>query len=367
MVSSRGFLIRFLLGLLGSLAAVALVVGFVFSSRPAEGHVLAAGVRGGSWATPAELAWLGKLGAWDTRLLRGLQSAARVETTPQLAQKLLNRDGHTMVIHQRALRPASSCAADLERNVGHAPSARLQRAFDTFGQACMHLERFHTAITLAINGQQSSQMAHAQQDAKRAAAILLEADQMLPPGEVRSLPVIAGATTESRVEPRFGRIASALAGKQVEVRCWSGGDWQHLMREEGAYTQGRLRADTLGFAGIGADRINLAPSVCDGLVQLAYEHARPTDAAGRLALAAAVVTLTHEPRHSSGIADEAVVECQAIQLANRTAVKLGATPAYAASLVREYWSHYSEELPAYRSTECRPGGKLDLGNASSVW
>jgi hypothetical protein len=299
--------------------------------------------------------------------LRGLQSAARVETTPQLAQKLLNRDGQTMVLHQRALRPASSCAVDLERNVGPAPSARLQRALDTFGEACAHLERFHTAITLAINGQQSSQMAQAQQDAKRAAAILLRADQMLPPGEVHSLPVIAGATTESRVEPRFGRIASALAGKQVEVRCWSSGDWQHLMREEGAYTQGRLRADTLGFAGIGADRINLAPSVCDGLVQLAYKHSRPTDAVGRLALAAAVVTLTHEPRHSSGIADEAVVECQAIQLANGTAVKLGATPAYAASLVREYWSHYGEELAAYRSTECHRGGKLDLGNASSVW
>ena len=366
-MSSEGFLLRFLLGLVVSVAVVALAVGWAASNRTIESHVLGAGIRGGSWATPAELAWLGKLGAWDTRLLRGLQSAARVETTPQLAQKLLNRDGHTMVLHQRALRPASSCAADLERNVGPAPSARLQRALDTFGQACKHLERFHTAITLAINGQESSQMARAQQDAKRAAAILLRADQMLPPGEVRSLPVIAGATTESRVEPRFGRIASALAGKQVEVRCWSAGDWQQLMREEGAYTQGRLRPDTLGFAGIGADRINLAPSVCDGLVQLAYRNARPADAAGRLALAAAVVTLTHEPRHSSGIADEAVVECQAIQFANGTAVKLGATPAYAASLVREYWRHYGEELPAYHSTECHQGGELDLGNASSVW
>jgi hypothetical protein len=358
---------RFLLGLVVSVAVVALAVGWAASSRPTESHVLSAGIRGGSWATPTELAWLAKLGAWDTRLLRGLQSAARVETTPQLAQKLLNRDGQTMVLHQRALGPASSCAADLERNVGYAPSARLQRALDTFGQACRHLERFHTAITLAISGRQSSQMAQAQQEARRAAAILLRADQMLPPGEVRSLPVIAGATTESRIEPRLGRIASTLAGKPVEVRCWSSGDWQRLMREEETYTQGRLRGDTLGFAGIGAGRINLAPSVCDGLVQLAYEHARPIDAAGRLALASAVVTLSHEPRHSSGIADEAVVECQAIQLANGTAVKLGATSAYAASLVREYWRHYSEELPAYRSTECRPGGKLDLGNASSVW
>lgn len=358
---------RFLLGLVVSVAAVALAVGWGASSRAAESHVLGAGIRSGSWATPAELAWLEKLGAWNTRLLRGLRSAALVETTPQLAQKLLNRDGQTMVLHQRALRPAGSCAADLQRNVGPAPSERLQRALDTFGQACTYLERFHSAITLAIDGQHGSQMLQAQQEATRAAAILLRADQLLPPGEVRPLPVIAGVAVESRVEPLFGRIASALAGKQVEVRCWSSSDWQRLMREEGTYTQGRLRPDTLGFAGIGADRINLAPSVCNGLVQIAYKQPRPTDAAGRLALAAAVVTLTHEPRHSSGIADEAVAECQAIQLANGTAVKLGATPAYAASLVQEYWRHYGEELSAYRSTECRPGGKLDLGNASSIW
>jgi hypothetical protein len=366
-VSSQGFLLRFLFGLLGSLAAASLVVGCAVSSRDVDGHVLGAGAEIGSWATPAELAWLEKLGAWDTRLLRGLHSAARVETTPRLAQKLIRRDGETVVLHSRALEPAGSCAVDLTTKVGSPPTARLQRAYDTFRLACKHLQRFHGAITLAINQSQDSEIDRAQAEAKRAVGLLLTADQMLPPGEVRSLPVIAGEAEQSRLEPRFGRLVSALAGKQLEVRCWSGADWHHLMREERSYTHGKLGAGTLGFAGIGGTRVNLGPTVCDGLVDLAYKRARPTDEAGQLILAAAVVTLSHEPQHSIGISEEAVAECNAIQFANGTAIKLGASPAYAAALVRTYWRHYEGELPAYRSTECRRGGRLDLGHADSIW
>jgi hypothetical protein len=366
-VSSEGFLWRFLLGLTGSLAAVSLAVGCAVSSRPVEGHVLGAGAESGSRATTAEIRWLQKLGTWDTRLLRGLQSAARVETTPRLAQKLMKRDGKTVVLHSRALEPAGSCDADLTTKVGTPPTTRLRRAFDTFSVACRHLQRFHGAITAAIEQGQNSEMGKAQAEAKRAAGLLLTADQMLPPGEVRSLPVVAGEAEQSRLEPRFGRIATALAGKELEVRCWSGADWHHLMREERAYTHGKLGSSTLGFAGIGGTRVNLGPAVCDGLVDLAYRRARPADEAGQLMLAAAVVTLSHEPQHSTGIADESVAECNAIQLANETTVKLGASPAYAAALVRTYWRHYGEELPAYRSSECRKGGKLDLGHADSIW
>ena len=366
-MSSGGFLLRFLLGLAGSLAVVSLAVVFTGSRQRAEGQVLGAGVTTGSWSTPAELAWLEKLGSWDTRLLRGLQSAARVETTPRLAQKLMKRDGRTIVLHSRALEPAGSCAADLTTTVGAPPTARLHLAFETFRLACEHLQRFHGAISLAINHGQHSEIGKAQAEGRHAASLLATADQMLPPGEIKSLPVIAGDVGQSRVEPRFGGVASALAGKRLEVRCWSGADWHHLIREESSYTHGKLGANTLGFAGIGGTRVNLGPAVCDGLVDLAYRRARPTDEAGQLMLAAAVVTLSHEPQHSIGIAVESVAECNAIQLANGTAIKLGASPAYAAALVRMYWHHYRDELPAYRSTECRRGGELDLGRADSIW
>ena len=358
---------RFFLGLTGSLAAVLIAVGCAVHQRSTEGHVLGAGVQSGSWASPAELAWLGKLGAWDTRLLRGLQTAARVETTPGLAKKLMERDGETMGVHSRALAPANSCNSDLTTKVGSAPTVRLHRAYDTFRLACTHLQRFHTAMTLAVYQRQNSKIDEAQREANRAAAVLLHADQMLPPGEVRALPVIAGKAAQSRIEPRFGWVASQLAGKQVEVRCWSTSDWTRLMREEQSYTHGKLNSETLGFAGIGGSRVNLGPTVCSGLVGLAYEQARPTDDAGQLLLAAAIVTLSHEPQHSKGIAEESIAECNAIQLANRTAIRLGASAAYAASLVRAYWRHYDEELPTYRTADCRQGGTLDLGHPDSIW
>jgi hypothetical protein len=36
---------------------------------------------------------------------------------------------------------------------------------------------------------------------------------MLPPGELSNLPVVAGDVGHSRIEPRFGRVATALAGE----------------------------------------------------------------------------------------------------------------------------------------------------------
>jgi hypothetical protein len=322
-VSSEGFLARFFLGLAGSLAVVALAVGYATSQPP--GAVLGAGQERGSWATAAELSWLKQLGSWNTRLVRGLQGSAVTESS--------------------APAPLRACEADLVGKVGPPPTARLLRAFETFRRACRSLRRGDAA-----GGQ-----------------FLLQADQMLPPGEVRNLSVISGNTSLSRVEPRFGRIASTLAGKAIEARCWSTPDWDRLMREERIYTGGHLGSDMLGFAGISGDRVNLAPDVCSALVDLAYKGARPTDEASLLLLAAAVVTLSHEPQHSRGVAREAVAECNAIQVAQRTAMKLGASRTYAESLVRMYWRHYGEELAAYRSSECRSGGALDLGYADSIW
>jgi hypothetical protein len=371
-VSATGVLVRFLAGLASGVLCVVLFVGCGEAAHKptakAKGSaVLGAGQERGSWASDAELAWLKRLGSWDSRLLAGLRKAGRIESSPDLVRKLLQHDGQTTTAHSQALGVADTCSTDLTNAVGPPPSERLRPALATFERACRHLQRFHTAILLAVYRGDATLLRDAQTEAQRGGELLLHADSGLPPGEVRSLPVVGGDAARSRIEPRFGEVASRLARKEVEVRCWSRPDWVRLLREEKAYTKHRIDEDTLGFAGIDGSRVNLAPDVCEGLVDLAYHHARPTGDVARFPLAAAVVTLSHEPQHSKGVAVEAQAECYAIQVAASAARRLGVDGAYADGLTRLYWAHYGEELPAYRSPECREGGAYDLKRTTSAW
>jgi hypothetical protein len=336
-------------------------------AEPDAGRVLGAGQPAGAWASEAELAWLRRLGAWNSRLLAGLRRAAAIESSPALVRKLVQHDSATILAHNDALGVADTCSADLRTSVGPTPTRRLQPALRRFERACMHLQRFHNAMTLAVYRGEDYLLRQARDEAWRGSELLLRADSGLPPGEVRPLPVIAGNSSRSRIEPRFGRVASALARKPVEIRCWSQADWIRLLREEKAYTKHRIDEDTLGFAGIDGRRANLAPDVCDALVDLLYHEARPASDLARFPLAAAVVTLAHEPQHSRGVAVEAQAECYAIQLAATTARRLGVDATYASGLAALYWEHYAEELPIYRSRECRDGGAYDLRPASAVW
>jgi hypothetical protein len=180
---------------------------------------------------------------------------------------------------------------------------------------------------------------------------------------------VLGAVAEGGrpIEALANHVASVLADKRVRVRCWSTSQWPRLTRRESVHADGKLNSATLGFADIGGTRINLSPTVCDGLADLVDRNVRPKDEVGRLRLAAALVTLTHEPQHSKGVAAEAVAECNAIQLAPLTARTLGVPRHYAAMLVQTYWRHYGNALPGYRSPECRKGGALDLHRPESVW
>ena len=371
-MGTGGVLVRWGGVLVFGLACVLVCIGCSSSERranakPDAAGVLGAGQRAGAWASDAELAWLRKLGVWDARLLAGLRRAAEIESSPGLVRKLLRHDSATILAHNDALAVASTCSADLRRSVGPPPTRRLKPALDRFERACKHLERFHNAMTLAVFRGEDYLLRQAQDEARRGGELLLRADRGLPPGEVRPLPVIAGDSSRSRIEPRFGRVASWLAGKPVEVRCWSPSDWIRLLREEKAYTKHRIDEDTLGFAGIDGRRANLAPDVCDALVDLAYHDPRPSTAVGRFPLAASVVTLAHEPQHSKGVAVEAQAECYAIQLTAATAHRLGVDAAYARALAQLYWQHYAEELPVYRSPECRNGGAYDLRPTTSAW
>ena len=205
----------------------------------------------------------------------------------RLAQKLMNRDGRTMVCTQRALRPAGLlCDSDLTTKRGPAPTARLQRALDTFGQACTHLAalpqlRSRSAITERQAREDGRGAAGREARRRPCCCGRIRCSRPARFARCRSSPARPRKAGSSRASDGSRARSRANRSRFAAGRAPIGSD---LMREEGAYTQGRLRADTLGFAGIGADRINLAPSVCDGLVQLAY-RTRSADRRGRAARA----------------------------------------------------------------------------------
>ena len=183
---------------------------------------------------------------------------------------------------------------------------------------------------------------------------------LLPPGEKQRLPVERGAAGKSRVDPRYGEIASAIAEKEVEARCWSRKDWARLLVEEKVLTRGHITEALLAFASAGGQRINLGPVVCRHLDALVYDGKRPREPLRQLGLAQALGALVHESRHAAGVADEPTAECEAIQLLPKAAQAARVEPAYASELTRLAWESYPGLPAEYRAAECRDGGELDL-------
>lgn len=79
--------------------------------------------------------------------------------------------------------------------------------------------------------------------------------------------------------------------------------------------------------------------------------------------------LVHEAGHIGGNKDEASTECSAMQKFTLAAVKLGATPDEARSMVDRYYNEVYK-LNAddrYTSPDCVNGGKMDLNPKSDVF
>jgi len=184
----------------------------------------------------------------------------------------------------------------------------------------------------------------------------------------KPLPTRSGATSVSRIEPRFGRVASSLAGKPAQVRCWSALDWARINGDLLAHGGAGESLDFVsGFYWPSTGRIHLDPTACTGLVDLAYRGLRPERGRAFVRIALGVDTLAHESMHRRGFRGEAVAECYAVQLAYKTAKELGASSAYASLLSWQAWAAYPAHPAAYLSLECRNGGKLDLSPQRSSW
>jgi hypothetical protein len=151
-------------------------------------------------------------------------------------------------------------------------------------------------------------------------------------------------------EARLSAIASAIAGRDVKVRCPGIGgrvfSWDTV--------EGSVRVDA---AGRPADEARLRAFTCRELDALAEGRRADALACGPgpacADLALAVDVLAHESFHLAGVIDEAATECHAVQTLAWTAEQLGATAEQGAALTRRYLQTGYLRLPnRYRSATC---------------
>jgi len=176
------------------------------------------------------------------------------------------------------------------------------------------------------------------------------------------LPAHAAGETRSHADPLYGRVVSTLAGRPTKVYCWSQADWATRLAERRALFP---NADPLGpwraYTRLDPLVVHLSPELCAQLVRVSrpvpLEETGPVDA-----VAWAVHVLAHEAQHARGILDEATAECYGLQATADVAMKLGRSRKDAAYLAAVYWKHWYVWLgDPWRSSECRRGGRLDLG------
>jgi hypothetical protein len=175
------------------------------------------------------------------------------------------------------------------------------------------------------------------------------------------LPTHAAGETRSHADPLYGRIVSTLAGHPTRVYCWSQADWATRLAELRALFP---EADPLGpwraYTRLEPLVVHLSPEICAQLARVTKPV--PLEETGSVdALAWAVHTLAHEAQHARGILDEATAECYGLQTTADAAIQLGRSRKDAAYLAAVYWKHWYVWLgDRWRSSECRPGGRLDL-------
>lgn len=170
---------------------------------------------------------------------------------------------------------------------------------------------------------------------------------------VATFPVVDRVTLESRLS----HASSTLLGMHVEVDCQTlTGSALDMGRELG-YVK-------WGPGGIPEHKTLIKHQQCNDLHSYLNSSKLHPSAAQILA----VHVLTHESMHMSGITSEAVAECDAMQRDTTMAQDLGAPPAAAHALAVTYWLTVYPNMPdAYRSTDCRAGGAMDLHLPNAPW
>jgi hypothetical protein len=313
----------------------------------------------GAGLSADEVRWVRAFAAWGDDIGQAVGDA-RAARDEALA-------GGDRSFFTQALRPVRDCAGSLERAVPDAPTRRLRAARRLLERTCAAYVRFADAHAATLRGAPGDPLLRAEAAETRAEELLLTVYQGVGSllRDNRPLPRTRGGD-RSRVDPLYSRLGGELAYERVEVRCWSEDEWRDVIRERSAFSNGYLNVHaTLGFAWPDDRRAHLAPEICAALDRFSLDG----EGADSEELATAVVVLAHEVGHlRSTSAAEAEVECRAIQEARALAQKLGADAAEADALVEFYLEQvYPETDALYHSTQCHPGGYLDLDPANPRW
>jgi hypothetical protein len=159
-------------------------------------------------------------------------------------------------------------------------------------------------------------------------------------------------------EDRLAQIASAIAGRKVDVRC--PGVLQRLVDISPNAGSVYFTAD-----GRPGDFTELNDETCATLDDYAERH---TDAGDAQRVAVAMHVLAHESWHLAGVRDEAQADCFGLQRTAFVAEELGAGLDEAERFADLALVERAQTAPPeYRSPECRDGGPLDLDPGSSAW
>jgi hypothetical protein len=190
-----------------------------------------------------------------------------------------------------------------------------------------------------------------------------------PPNDDGPLPTLGGLTDVSRIEPLYSELVSEIAGRRVEVRCWSEADWRDRSDEVAAWSDHKTRpGGWSAYVSWDEERANLSPAVCRSLGQWAYGKRWPEDRWEGYYFAWSVKVLAHEAQHLRGIESEAEADCYGLQAMPAVARGLGLDAERGRFLAEYAWGYiYPRVRDDYWSAECRDGGDLDLRPSSPVW
>jgi hypothetical protein len=181
------------------------------------------------------------------------------------------------------------------------------------------------------------------------------------------LPVFAGRRLASHIDPRLSRAASGLAGRELEVRCWSPSDWRNLAAQVKRFTPHHIDVHSPwnGYLSLDRKRANFGPNACGRLAALVYDDQGPSSYDDSWWLSWSLAVFAHVVGPSGS---RSASECRAMQRIRPSGEALGLTAETARHLSTLFWTDiYPREDAKWRSPDCRPGGKLDLDPADPAW